>query len=180
MITVEGAKLLAQFIPVLVLILAVERRILGPEPEPLRLVGWLWYWIKGIGQTFGAGVALVSMGPLIVHVNANQNIDGIWAVVIIVSVVLAGQAVIAIVTDLVFRGYFGHTRIDRGEERIRLKAEEAYDARRSRHARRLAHRRIAQRKVARVIAPVRDGGLASVQVGKPPAATSIGDDRGQL
>lgn len=143
MITVEGAKLLAQFIPVLVLILAVERRILGPEPEPVRLVGWIWYWIKGIGQTFGAGVALVSMGPLILYVNANQSIDGFWAVVIIVSVVLAGQAVIGIVTDLVFRGYFGHSRIDRGEERIRRKAEKAHDARRFRRARKLARRRIA-------------------------------------
>lgn len=142
MITVEGAKLLAQFIPVLVLILAVEQRILGPEPQPFRLIGWIWYWAKGIGQSLGAAGCLISMAPLILYVNANQNIDGSWAWVIFISVLLAGQSVIGIVTALVFRGYFGHAQIERGEERMRLQREEAHAVRRIRRARKRARRKI--------------------------------------
>lgn len=142
MITVEGAKLLAQFIPVLILILAVERRLLGPEPEPVSVIAQIWYWAKGVGQSLGAAGALVSMAPLIIGVNDNRSIEGFWTVVIVVSLFLTGQAVIGIVVILVFRGYFGNTRMDRGEERIRLKAEDARDTRRARRARKLARQRI--------------------------------------
>jgi hypothetical protein len=143
MITVEGAKLLAQFIPVLILILAVERRTLGPEPEPVRRTGWIWYWLKGIGQSFGAAVALLSMAPLIIFVNENRTIDGFYAVMILVSVLLTGQAVIGVVISLVFRGYFGHEQTALGEEIRRQKAQEVEATRRYRRARRRAQRRIA-------------------------------------
>jgi hypothetical protein len=142
MITVEGAKLLAGFIPVLILILAVERRTLGPEPQPFRLLAKAWWWAKGIGQTFGAALALISMAPLIISVNANQNIDGGYAVAIIVSVCLMGQAVVGIVTSLVFRGYFGHEQFKLGEESLRHKAVQADHLRRIARARRLAKKRI--------------------------------------
>lgn len=145
MITVEGAKLLAAFIPVLILILAVERRMLGPEPQPFRLLPKIWWWAKGIGQTFGAALALISMAPLIISVNANQNVEGGYAIAAIVSVLLTGQAVVGIVTSLVFRGYFGHEQTELGEERLRLKAEHADYLRRTRLARKPAKKRIDRR-----------------------------------
>jgi hypothetical protein len=141
MISVEGAKLLAALIPVLVLILAVERRALGPEQRPVYVIGWVWFCAKLAGQTVGAGMSIVMLGPLVIAVNANAPLDGVWAVATIASVILAGFGVVSIVVPLVMRGYLGTTEMDLGEKRIRERRVGARDASRARRARMRAMRR---------------------------------------
>lgn len=141
----------------LILILAGERRVLRPEPRAVRLVGKIWYWTKRISQSLGAGVSLV-------------------------SVILAGQAVIGIVVSLVLRGYFGNTEVDPGEERMRQKTEDDRDTRRFRRARKLARRNIDVARGRRATpgwispAPARDSRFRDERVGKPPIPRSPSPD----
>lgn len=149
MITVEGAKLLAQFIPIVILVMAVERHRLGPEPEPVSVPGWVWYWMKGLGQAVAVVGCISSLVPLFSAVNENRNIEGIQTVGILASVYLLGLAVTGVIVSLVLRSYFGHQQVKTLEESKRARDVAALELRRVRRLRRKAERLVVQRRKGR-------------------------------
>lgn len=153
MITVEGAKLLTQFIPVVILVMAVERHRLGPEPEPVSVRGWVWYWTKGIGQTAAVVGCIMSLVPLFSAVNENRNLDGPLAMGILFCVYLLGLAVAGVVVSLVMRSYFGHHHAEQADAAKRERDVAALELRRVRRLRRKARRKMAKRRKGRGVAP---------------------------
>ncbi|KQR06435.1 hypothetical protein ASF74_03435 [Arthrobacter sp. Leaf145] len=144
-ISVEGAKLLAALIPVLVLVLAVERRAMGPEPLPFRRSGLVWFVAKGIAQFSGIGGSVFGLIPLFIAVNSNRDVDGVWSVVVIVCTVVLIAAVASVTMDLAVRGYIGSDVLDHGLEAERVKRINAHRTKRLRRARKIALRRQAAR-----------------------------------
>jgi hypothetical protein len=144
-ITVEGAKLLAQLMPVVLVLLIVERRWLGPEPEPLTFVGWAWFWIKGVAQWLAVGGCMMSLIPLFVAVNTNSNVQEGWDILALVSFAVVWLAAIGVVAPLAQRSYLGKDRIELGAERIRERRLAQLELRRVARSRSVVLRRKARR-----------------------------------
>ncbi|MCT9868745.1 hypothetical protein [Paenarthrobacter aurescens] len=145
MITVEGAKLLAALIPVLVLILAVERRAMGPAQRPVYFMGWVWFWILGVLQFLGIAGSIIGLMPLFLAVNENRNVDTDWAVIVLLCSAVLVIAVALVAMELAMRAYLGGELMDVGARLQRERRVDAYLTERARRARKIAVRRLAAR-----------------------------------
>lgn len=163
MISVEGAKMLAQVIPIALLIMAVERRWLGSEPEPFSPIGWAWYWVKATVQGFVVIGCVVSMWFLFISINDNVPVapDRTWGVAL--TMLGLTYAVMGVLISLTLRSYLGL----RPEDAVELRHQRAarYERRRLRCLRRRAIRKLRRRRSA---SPPGSGGGDPSTVGSPP------------
>lgn len=113
MISVDGAGLIAQVLPVGILVLAVERRALGGTPYPtggLRRVSW---WLQYIVAGVAVGGSVVSVILAVAAVSSNVPLSGADAVVVGTSGFLLAFAVGGVTVPLAMRSYRGVGPSDR-------------------------------------------------------------------
>lgn len=108
MISIEGAGLLAQVLPVGLLIIAVERRALGPEPYPrgrrYALAGW-WTLYVVMGLTVAASI--ISTMLCVIAVSQSEPLEGVSAWIVTVSGIALALVAIRTTVALSMRSYSG-------------------------------------------------------------------------
>lgn len=105
MINTDGAGLIAQLIPVLVLVLAVERRMLGPTALPARGFRRLWWWVRLGGMGASVVLAFLAVAYCVIAVSSGTTLTGWQAAIVSIAVAVVGFAAMSTFIPLTMRAY---------------------------------------------------------------------------
>lgn len=107
MISVDGAGLIAQVMPVGLLIITVEQKWLGPAKREPGPIGTIWWYLALPFKAITLILCLSAMWACLAAVSNNQPLDGFSASVVVVALILLGMTVFATLLALLAYGHVG-------------------------------------------------------------------------
>ncbi|MDR6689065.1 hypothetical protein J2Y41_004669 [Arthrobacter sp. 1088] len=110
MISVEGAGLIAQVVPVGLLIVTVEQKWLGPAKREPGPIGTVWWYIALPYKALTVLTSLLAIWACLASVSNAKPLDGFDASLVSVSLASLGMMVFATLLALLSYGYVGRDK----------------------------------------------------------------------
>lgn len=110
MISVDGAGLIAQVVPVGLLIITVEQKWLGPAKREPGPIGTLWWYMALPFKVITLFLSLCAMWACLASVSNNEPLEGVEASVVIAALAVLGMTVFATLLALLTYGHLGREK----------------------------------------------------------------------
>ena len=107
MISVDGAGLIAQVVPVGLLIITVEQKWLGPAKREPGPIGTIWWYLALPFKVLTLVLCLCAMWACLASVSNNKPLEGLDAVVVVAALAFLGVTVFATLLALLTYGHIG-------------------------------------------------------------------------
>lgn len=110
MISVDGAGLIAQVVPVGLLIITVEQKWLGPAKREPGPIGTTWWYLALPFKVITLFLCLCAMWACLASVSNNKPLEGFDASLVVVALALLGMTVFATLCSLLAYGHVGREK----------------------------------------------------------------------
>lgn len=110
MISVDGADLIAQVVPVGLLIITVEQKWLGPAKREPGPIGSIWWYLALPFKVTTLLLCLFAMWACLASVSNNKPLEGFDASIVVVALALLGMTVFSTLLALLAYGHVGRDK----------------------------------------------------------------------